>query len=34
MSLDLSFLILYLFSSLTLFALQFWIYFLIYPVRG
>ncbi|ECG8590969.1 hypothetical protein FNI11_14675 [Salmonella enterica subsp. salamae] len=34
MNLDLSFFILYLFSSLILFALQFWIYFLIYPVGG
>ncbi|EHA9428210.1 hypothetical protein AAYS49_002245 [Salmonella enterica] len=34
MSLDLSFFILYLFSSLILFALRFWICFFIYPVGG
>ncbi|POP46355.1 hypothetical protein CHU32_06270 [Superficieibacter electus] len=34
MSLDLSFFILYLLSSLLLFVLQIWIYFLIYPVGG
>lgn len=34
MSLDLRFFILYLLSSLLLFVLQFWIYFLIYPVGG
>ena len=34
MSPDLSFFILYLFSSLILFALQLWIYFLIYTVGG